>query len=151
MTTFHLMEEVYYMYFLPTGKYLQTEPIGSAEAILVSETFFTGGVPWCLEFYYHMYGNDIGSLSVYVREDNGQEALVWERSGNQGNAWHRASVHIYKDLFLVAFLASGGQGPRRLIALDDITIAECIKFGKFVYHAGLLHVGIFTSTMYWRS
>jgi len=46
-------------------------------------------------FHYHMYGNEMGMLSVV----NGLDATVWSQSGNQGNAWAAASADVYTDLF----------------------------------------------------
>ena len=48
---------------------------------------FSGNM--CLGFFYHMYGSDIGNLTVSI---NGQE--VFNKSGNKGNAWLKASVTI---------------------------------------------------------
>ena len=100
------------------------------EAILESEALFTGGDQWCMEFYYHMYGNAVGSLKVYIKDHDGHEELSWTRSGNQGNAWHRALVRIHKDLFQILIKATGGQGSQRQIAIDDITVTQCKNFGK---------------------
>ena len=33
---------------------------------------------------YHMYGDDIGTLNVYIQADGQLEQLVWTLSGNQG-------------------------------------------------------------------
>lgn len=43
----------------------------------------------CLSFYYHMYGNAMGTLNVYV----GQKK-IFTKSGDQGNQWKQATVHI---------------------------------------------------------
>ena len=48
------------------------------------------GAAACLVFYYHMYGDTIGTLNVY----SGYE-LVFNVSGNQGNYWIRARETIY--------------------------------------------------------
>ena len=47
-----------------------------------------------LEFWYHMYGEDIATLNVFSRSpdvDN-TETLLWSLSGNQLDAWHLASI-----------------------------------------------------------
>ena len=44
----------------------------------------------CLSFSYHMFGTSMGELNVLV----GDKTVVFTRSGNQGNAWHRASFEI---------------------------------------------------------
>ena len=48
------------------------------------------GAAACLVFYYHMYGDTIGTLNVY----SGYE-LVFNVSGNQGNYWILARETIY--------------------------------------------------------
>ena len=48
------------------------------------------GAAACLFFYYHMYGDTIGTLNVY----SGNE-LVFHVSGNQSNHWIRARETIY--------------------------------------------------------
>ena len=48
------------------------------------------GAAACLVFYYHMYGDTIGTLNVY----SGNE-LVFNVSGNQGKYWIRAREAIY--------------------------------------------------------
>ena len=44
----------------------------------------------CFSFHYHMFGNSMGTLNVLV----GDKTVVFTRSGNQGNTWHRASFEI---------------------------------------------------------
>ena len=46
----------------------------------------------CVSFYYHMYGRNMGSLNIYVKEQtlSGTSNLgqpVWRRQGNQQNRW----------------------------------------------------------------
>ena len=40
-----------------------------------------------MRFKYHMYGDDIGTLSIYR-----QDSLFWEEEGNHGNQWVETSV-----------------------------------------------------------
>ena len=44
----------------------------------------------CLTFYYHMYGNSMGSLTVFSGN-----ARVFRTSGNRGNYWLKAERTIY--------------------------------------------------------
>ncbi|KAL9953498.1 hypothetical protein ACROYT_G040921 [Oculina patagonica] len=46
----------------------------------------------CLKFYYHMYGDTIGTLNVY----NGK-AVVFKSSGSHGNNWIKAEINIFLD------------------------------------------------------
>ena len=43
-------------------------------------------------FYYHLYGQFIGSLRVKVGDQ-----VLWEISGNQGNSWYKATVPLNFD------------------------------------------------------
>ena len=40
----------------------------------------------CLTFWYHMYGQNTGSLTVFVQDTAGKHQ-VWQRNGNQVNLW----------------------------------------------------------------
>lgn len=50
---------------------------------------FSGNM--CLQFFYHMYGAQMGELKVEVNGVN-----VFSKSGDQGNTWHE----LKKDLNL---------------------------------------------------
>ncbi len=43
----------------------------------------------CLEFYYHMYGETMGTLTVF----NGN-AVVFSISGDHGKHWRKAEINI---------------------------------------------------------
>ena len=70
------------------GYYMYTEatPVNENNtARLLSPVFFTrssSNIRGCVQFWFHMYGSDMGTLRVRV---NGQ--VIWKRSGNQGNRW----------------------------------------------------------------
>ena len=49
----------------------------------------------CLSFYYHMHGLNIRELLVYSQSHSGSRTLLWRQQGEQGNAWHFASVPLY--------------------------------------------------------
>ena len=52
----------------------------------------------CVEFYYHMYGADMGTLRMFLRKGGRIDRTpVWTLSGNQGNAWHRGSFTVQTD------------------------------------------------------
>ena len=46
----------------------------------------------CLEFYYHMYGDTVGTLTVFSGS-----GVVFNASGNHGNTWILANVTIHLD------------------------------------------------------
>ena len=45
----------------------------------------------CLKFYYHMNGDDIGTLTVY-RSSQGDNNPLVEIRGAQGNSWQSRSI-----------------------------------------------------------
>ena len=52
-----------------------------------------------LRFFYHMFtiwgGSTMGTLRVLLRNSiTREESSIWQRSGNQGNQWIRASVPL---------------------------------------------------------
>lgn len=83
--------------YLFTGHYMYIESSFrnvNDTARLISPVFDQVEENVCLEFYYHMFGETIGSLRVYVKRDSdswnfSQKTTVFSKSGNQGNKWHR--------------------------------------------------------------
>lgn len=52
----------------------------------------TGGGSECITFYYHMYGQDAGTLRLYALTSTSD--LLWTRSKDQGNGWRIAQVKV---------------------------------------------------------
>ena len=46
----------------------------------------------CLEFYYHMHGDTMGTLTVFSGS-----GVVFNASGNHGNTWIKAEITIPLD------------------------------------------------------
>jgi hypothetical protein len=73
----------------PTGKYLFIEtssPRRQGDKALLVSDYFNKSVS-CFTFWYHMYGNSIGSLNIYQQPLGGQKVLLWKLGGNKGNKW----------------------------------------------------------------
>lgn len=106
------------------------------KARFVSQTF--GAVPAkgkCLQFWYHMYGADIGTLNVLQKTAPGSkfEKILWTLKGQQGNQWLNGKVSLSKipsSNFWIVFEGIRGNGYRGDIAIDDILItnADCAIF-----------------------
>ena len=48
-----------------------------------------------MQFYYHMYGNDMGSLNIYIRNPVTKvKSKIFTKSGNQGDQWYLGTVTI---------------------------------------------------------
>ncbi|XP_031557254.1 meprin A subunit beta-like [Actinia tenebrosa] len=82
----------------------------------------------CLHFYYHMYGKNIGSLSVThsLISDPANEQELWKMLGNQGNAWIRADVQLpaTSSPYTISFVGVRGNGYMGDIAIDDIYFTD---------------------------
>lgn len=52
--------------------------------------------PACMTFWYHMYGSQIGTLNVYLKQgrSNSLGSPIWTRKANQGNSWNIAQVSL---------------------------------------------------------
>ena len=70
--------------------YIEVTPRRQGNNAKLQVSVSGNGAAACLVFFYHMYGDTIGTLNVY----SGNE-LVFSVSGNQGNSWIRARKTIH--------------------------------------------------------
>jgi len=115
--------------------YLETSPGGAntagQSAILQSPVI--AGFRRVLSFYYHMYGDQTGTLNIDVYDGTWHYA-VWSLSGQQHNsisdAYSRAIVNLsdYTGPIQIRFRAVAAGGPRGDIAIDNISV-----FGRILY------------------
>ncbi|XP_070706664.1 MAM domain-containing protein 2-like [Pempheris klunzingeri] len=107
------------------GYYLHMEasPMMPGQSVrLLSRPLRGSRGPQCLRFYYHMYGSGTGQLSVHLGKD-GEDVLLWQRSGEQSIAWLRATVEYQSDSqHQIVFEATRGSSVRSDIAIDDIIL-----------------------------
>ncbi|XP_069366962.1 MAM and LDL-receptor class A domain-containing protein 2 [Paralichthys olivaceus] len=109
------------------GKYMLIEATYklniSSAARLVSFPQPAGQVI-CVSFWYHIFGNSIGSLKFIAKHPGEPETVVWMRSGTQGNKWRFADLTFDSDKpiqFIIEAVVGGTQGS---IALDDIVVSR---------------------------
>lgn len=83
-----------------------------------------------VEFFYQMYGEDIGSLSLQITIDDGASwTPLWERQGQQhtsGVSWTKAVVNLNDYVHKPFQLKLSGQvvdGSKGDISLDTITLS----------------------------
>jgi VCBS repeat-containing protein len=84
-----------------------------------------------IAFDYHMYGADMGTLFLESSTNGGETwNTVWSKSGDQGNAWHSATVSLAALAgtlnVQLQFRAVMGTGTGYLgdIAIDAITVSD---------------------------
>ena len=71
----------------------------------------------CLEFYYHMYGDTMGTLTVFSGS-----GVVFNASGNHGNTWIKAEITIHLDSIVSFKLGTHEGTSRRDFSLSVYTI-----------------------------
>lgn len=84
----------------------------------------------CFQFYYHMYGASIGTLRIFIKEEDQNTPLEpsWEATGNQGEQWLIGQIEIRPEnvFFLKPFqiIIEGvvGLGHQGDIAIDDLSL-----------------------------
>uniref|UniRef100_UPI003AADEEE1 LOW QUALITY PROTEIN: enteropeptidase-like n=1 Tax=Centroberyx gerrardi TaxID=166262 RepID=UPI003AADEEE1 len=89
--------------------------------------------PMCLQFWYHMFGEDVHRLKVLVLGRSPPDAdppvtVVFQRDGNYGDNWNYGQVNLNLTAEeTVVFEALKKGGMRSDVALDDIilTTASC--------------------------
>ena len=83
----------------------------------------------CIIFYFHMYGEGIGTLNVYTKATSSQnKTLIWTVSGDQGNIWRQAQAQVsVNETYEVIFEGVLGGNNTGDIAIDDIvaSITQC--------------------------
>lgn len=79
----------------------------------------------CIDFWYHMYGANMGWLRVMYRSPKGRERRLWYKSGNRQNEWHNERLTISSYLpYQIIIEGIRGRGFSSDIALDDIKITN---------------------------
>lgn len=114
------------------GKYIYLEASGDCnfkEAYLVSPCIdLTNNIQPAMEFWYHMYGADMGELHIDVLQGINWDLDVMNPiSGNQGNLWKQSVVDLTAyagQIINIRFRGITGSYYRSDIALDDINIKE---------------------------
>ncbi|XP_078483553.1 MAM and LDL-receptor class A domain-containing protein 1 isoform X3 [Ciona intestinalis] len=108
----------HYAYIDATGQY------EGANARLISSDITPGIDGLCIEFWYFMYGRDIGSLNIYWMTGGGaSQELLWTRHGTRGPQWSYGQAHVTKQQTLQMVIeATVGPAWAGDIAIDDVTV-----------------------------
>ncbi|XP_077865040.1 MAM and LDL-receptor class A domain-containing protein 2-like [Saccoglossus kowalevskii] len=109
--------------------YIETTSATIGHTAVLTTTEFNSGIHRCLKFWYHMYGQDIGSLHVYQTNVNHEQSpAIWSRLGNQDDMWRRGTVHLPIDPnglpYWISFEGVVGDGAQGDIAIDDILVDD---------------------------
>ncbi|KAJ8050465.1 MAM and LDL-receptor class A domain-containing protein 2 [Holothuria leucospilota] len=113
--------------------FIETSQGGTGfKAWLVSEYIpATDGGFNCLSFWYHMYGNAIGDLRVYMRPEGQNMTELWVESGDHGDVWLKGQINLYSDIqYQMIMEGVRTDSPYGDIALDDIDIEMQVCEGQ---------------------
>lgn len=109
----------------------------------------------CLQFWYHMYGSSVGSLSVYKKTGNPTGPRIWTLSGDQGDEWLVAQVSVWSPIrpFQISFQGTVGRADKGDIAIDDISIVKgkCAYPGNCQYWSFVLFLNAFVLLFVWKT
>lgn len=88
----------------------------------------------CFKFFYHMYGQSVGSLNVYLKpisEDiekivQTKKYLIWKETGSKKNLWHESLVNmeIMEEPFQIIFEGTSIGSHLGDIAIDDVSLID---------------------------
>nr|XP_039274237.1 MAM and LDL-receptor class A domain-containing protein 1-like isoform X1 [Styela clava] len=98
-------------------------------AILQSPAIISKGIQdkRCLRFWYHMFGEGgMGSLSVYIKDGEGNPTLLASFSGDKGDMWFEGEYTITLESLMswITFEGKRGSNYKSDMAIDDISITE---------------------------
>lgn len=114
-----------------SGRYLYTEASScfNRTGIIYTPCFnFSSAAAPSASFWYHLYGSNMGSLSVQVSTDGGDtwSGNVWTLSGNQGNSWNQATVNLAsyagQSSVILRFTGATGSSWQSDMAIDDFAV-----------------------------
>ena len=92
--------------FLKTSEgqyiYFESSTPTTTKAVLVSPEIKAG--KGCLQFSYHMFGDNRMGLLRVLKRSGGVSTLLWKISGNKGNRWYRRIMNVENsDSYQVIF------------------------------------------------
>ncbi len=144
-----------------SGNYVFTEAsstFSSAEAILITPFIDISplNLP-SLEFYYHMYGDDIDRLIIEIDDGTNifTDVIIGEQQGNNSDPWelyryNLAAIPLASDTVQVRLKALKQSSSDADIAIDDFQIVEATVCGEPI-NLGVQNVTSTSADLIWSS
>ncbi len=128
-----------------TGKYMYVESSGcnNATALLMTPYFnFTNNIAPKLEFWYHMFGATMGTLSVDAKVGSaGAWTPIWGPITDNVNTWQEADVDLIAfaglDSVRLRFRGLTGSSFTSDMGIDDVKVFEPAPNDLQVINVGL--------------
>ncbi|XP_069016310.1 apical endosomal glycoprotein [Embiotoca jacksoni] len=96
-----------------------------ATAVLTSPVRQGTSKTECVHFWYHMGGENPGSLTVYMKPVKGERVKIFSNSLNQGDVWRHGNGNITSAFvdWQLEFEVVGAGGKNSYNAVDDIVLS----------------------------
>ncbi|KAL2097653.1 hypothetical protein ACEWY4_006860 [Coilia grayii] len=107
--------------------YLQSSIQLPANRAKMASPAFPSGKGKCLQFWYHMFGQGMGTLNVYQEPVEGEATVVFSRSGNMGEAWRFAQAPLQATrgaAYRIVVEGVRGQSEQGDMAIDDVLVTD---------------------------
>ena len=88
----HFAAEGWYVYIEASSPRLKGEI-----ARLSSAQIDKAGIPTCVDFWFHMYGDGVDTLNLYTRSNGNLGNPIFTRIGERGDEWFRGQVEVTVD------------------------------------------------------
>ncbi|XP_063956327.1 fibropellin-1-like isoform X1 [Lytechinus pictus] len=111
-----------------TYMYLESSTRRPGNASLISPVYIKDVGQACnVSFFYHMYGDHIGFLKVYVRTSTNSSdfgTLLWQKQGEQEKEWLEGLTNVdeYGGRYQIILEGVRGRGTFGDIAIDDFKL-----------------------------
>ncbi|XP_076468055.1 apical endosomal glycoprotein-like [Babylonia areolata] len=111
------------------GHYLYIEASGSrlnGDNARLESMPLNPSEPYCLTFWYHLYGSSIGSINVRIKKNGVTGPPIWSQGGPQKDQWEQAVLDIDPQTTPFSLILEGARGSsfNGDAAIDDITVNE---------------------------
>lgn len=111
------VQGIQYLYLLAWSD----DMLNAGKEFALTSAFFNASDKVFLSFYYHMLGQDMGSLDLqYWSAPDGWHSF-WSKSGSQGEDWLEAKLAVPPNSQRLRFVGTLGQGMKSDMAIDNIT------------------------------
>ena len=112
-----------------TGHYLfieTSDPRKRGDQAWLNSIVFDAADKRCFKFFYHMFGQSIGSLRVDIIYENNAKEVLWLLSKEMGDKWYEANVGINSKQMTYRLVIVGIKGDDSYgdIAIDDLSFDE---------------------------
>ncbi|XP_041944947.1 MAM and LDL-receptor class A domain-containing protein 2 isoform X2 [Alosa sapidissima] len=108
--------------------YLESSNQLPASRARMASSAFPSGQGKCLQFWYHMFGQGMGTLNVYQQPAEGEAVLVFSRAGNMGELWRLAQAPLQAtqstESYRIVVEGVRGQSEQGDMAIDDVLVTD---------------------------